>query len=411
MSTTEGTEHEETAGAEPTLEPGHAAASAAVAPVDADQSALAQKVEALLGEKDDVEILARQEEAKLEARTGGRGKHALEEAATKRLAEIGTKKAKKPEAEGAPEVRRAAVSSALSTPDRLSDFVAKNQKNLGIAAGLVALGLTAFGGFAYFGEKKREHASAELAQAFAALDARIVTPEQAKSPPPGEGNSDGNRDDGPTYGSTDERAEAALAKLESVEKNYPRTGPGYLAQFTRATVLMQQGKFDDALAAYAKVKETPLGKADLEVGLRAAEGIGAVHEAMALHNPEKKAAELGAALVAYKELIDSDALGFAELGQYHTARVYEQQGETDKAKDLYRALVTKLTKPAEDHPLHTYLEAVVTLRLQGLDPTYQPPRTPAMGGESKLDEAQIKKLIDEMKKNPGKGGPVDGERH
>jgi hypothetical protein len=34
-----------------------------------------------------------------------------------------------------------------------------------------------------------------------------------------------------------------------------------------------------------------------------------------------------------------------------------------------------------------------------------------MGGTSKLDEAQIKKLLEELKKNPGKGGPVEGTGH
>jgi len=402
VSTTEGNEHEKTPADESV-----APAADAVSTVDADQAALAQKVDALLGEKDDLEILARQEEAKLEARTGGRGKQALEDAANKRLAEIGTKKAKRPEAQAAPEVRRAAVSSALSTPDRVSDFLTRNRKAIGSVAGAAVVGLAILGGYAYAAEKKREHASSELAQAFAAIDARIVTPEQAKN----KTKDDDVRDDGPTYGSAEERAEAALAKLDSIAKNFPRTGPAYIAAFTRATVLSEQGKFDDALAAFKQVKESPLGKADLEVSLRSSEGMGAVHEALALRNADRKKAELEAALVSYKELIDSDALGFAELGQYHTARVYEQQGEVEKAKELYHALVKKLTKPAEEHPLHTYLEAVVTVRLQAVEPGYEPPRMPSMGGESKLDEAQIKKMLEELKKNPGKGGPVGGEQH
>ncbi len=414
MSTTEGPETGAAKGSElPENIPAAPATDAASGlPVEVDQAALAQKVDALFSEKDDVEILARSEEAKLEARTGGRAKSALEEAASKRLAEIGTKKAKKvdqaPEAQAQAEAqRRAAVSSALSTPDRVSDFVERNSKALGIVLAAAAVLLVAFGGYSYASEKKREQASTELGQALSALDARIVTPEQAKNKSP----QDANPGDGPTYGTLDERAEAALVKLESVQKNFPGTGPGYLAELTRASVLAQQGKFDEALAAYKSAKATPLGKADLEISLRAAEGIGAAHEAIALRHPEKKVASLEAAIGAYKELIDSGALGFAELGQYHTARVYEQQGDLEKAKGLYHALLTKLTRPAEDRPLGTYLEAVVTVRLQAIDPSFQPPRAPPMGGESKMDERQIKKLLEELKKNPGKGGPVEDAEH
>ncbi len=405
MNENEGTEHEKKS-QEPAEAVEHVAAPAPTAAV-VDQAALAEKVEALLGEKDDLEALARAEEAKLEARTGGRGKAALEEAATKRLAEIGTKKAKKPEeVEAAEAARRAAVSSALATPDRMTDFVTKHRKTLGMVAGAVAVGLTIVGGLSYAAEKKRERASAELAQAFSALEARIVTPEQAKLK-----TEDDPTSDGPTYGSADERAEATVAKLESVEKNHGGSGAAFIAELTRASVLAGQGKYAEALAVYQSVKKTPLGRADIEISLRAAEGIGAAHEALALRSPEKKKEELEAALASYKELIDSDALGFAELGQYHTARVYEQQGETEKAKELYQAVYKKVTKPSEDRPLGTYLEAVVTLRLQAIDPTFEPPRKSAMGGTSQLDEAQIKKLLEELKKNPGKGGPVEGDGH
>lgn len=402
MNDTEGTEQETKS--QETGEATENVAAPAPAAAVVDQAALAQKVDALLGEKDDLELLARAEEAKLEARTGGRGKSALEEAAAKRLAEIGTKKPKKPaEAEATEAARRAAVSSALATPDRMSDFVAKHRKTLGMVAGALAVGLAIAGGISYASEKKRERASAELAQAFSALEARIVTPEQAKLK-----TEDDPSNEGPTYGSTSERAEAAIGKLESVEKNHRGTGAAFIAELTRASVLAEQGKYTEALAVYESVKKTPLGKADVEISLRAAEGIGAAHEALALRSPEKKKEELEAALASYKELIDSDSLGFAELGQYHTARVYEQQGETEKAKELYRAVYKKVTKPSEERPLGTYLEAVLTMRLQAIDPTFEVPRQPAMGGSSKLDEAQIKKLLEELKKNPGKGGPVEG---
>lgn len=404
MNDNEGTEHEKKSD-ETAVATENAAPEPNVAAVD--QAALAQKVDALLGEKDDLELLARAEEAKLEARTGGRGKAALEEAATKRLAEIGTKKPKKPaEVEATEAARRAAVSSALATPDRMSDFVTKHRKTLGMVAGAVVVGLAIVGGFSYAAEKKRERASAELAQAFTALDARIVTPEQAKLK-----TEDDPASDGPTYGSADERAEAAIAKLETVEKGFAGSGAAFIAELTRASVLAEQGKYSEALAVYQSVKKTPLGKADIEISLRAAEGIGAAHEALALRTPEKRKEELEAALASYKELIDSDALGFAELGQYHTARVFEQQGETEKAKELYHAVYKKVTKPSEERPLGTYLEAVLTMRLHAIDPTFEVPRQKAVGGSSQLDEAQIKKLLEELKKNPGKGGPVEGAEH
>ena len=66
------------------------------------------------------------------------------------------------------------MSSALSTPDRVSDFLTRNRKAIGSVAGAAVVGLAILGGYAYAAEKKREHASSELAQAFALLGTAVT---------------------------------------------------------------------------------------------------------------------------------------------------------------------------------------------------------------------------------------------
>jgi hypothetical protein len=92
---------------------------------------------------------------------------------------------------------------------------------------------------------------------------------------------------------------------------------------------------------------------------------------------------------------------------YHQARVYETKGDKDKAKELLKTLHERLNKPGENQPF-PYLKDVADDRLRALDPTALPPKPAGqMGGPggNRMSEEQMKKLIEQLKKQGGGGDP------
>ena len=98
---------------------------------------------------------------------------------------------------------------------------------------------------------------------------------------------------------------------------------------------------------------------------------------------------------------------------YHQARVYELKGDKDKAKELLKSLHERVTKPGENHPF-PYLEQVTDDRLRALDPTALPakqsgpmgPMGAGAGGNPKMSEAQMKALIEQLKKQQSEKAPA-----
>ena len=92
---------------------------------------------------------------------------------------------------------------------------------------------------------------------------------------------------------------------------------------------------------------------------------------------------------------------------YHQARVLEAKGDKDKAKELLKTVHERINKPGENYPF-PYLKEVADDRLRALDPAALPPKQQGqMGGPggNKMSEEQIKKLIEQLKKNGGGAPP------
>ncbi|MGH7282448.1 MAG: hypothetical protein ACRELY_13050, partial [Polyangiaceae bacterium] len=113
-------------------------------------------------------------------------------------------------------------------------------------------------------------------------------------------------------------------------------------------------------------------------------------------------------------LENTDVSGFQELGEYHQARIYQKQGDKDRAEELLKKVYAAVTKPGENHP-YPYLENICEDRLRTLDPTALPPkRAGALGGPTgnQMSEAQMRQLIEQMKKQQAQqGGPEHGGHH
>jgi hypothetical protein len=374
-----------------------------VADVDAaSPEAIARRV-AALGDDDETDRFAREEEVKLAERQRKQKKKkkgGLEAAATKKLAKIGAKAA----------VRRSVATAVEADPlieraVKFSDWAKKNQAAVAIAAGVAVLAGLGVGVYAYVEKRHETQASIDLAKAMGDEHGRIGDPDK-------DDDDDHPHDPRPIFKTTEDRRETALREYRDVASRFKGTGAGILARLAEGSILLDKHDVAGAMSAFDEVKDSPLAKADAEVHGRALEGLGFAYELKAeVEQGDAARGSLDEAGKAYRELENTDVLGFEELGLYHQARVLEKQGDRAKAIELLKKLHERLDKPGDTTHSFVYLEQVADDRLRALDPTAIPPKA-AGGGTGpggKFTQAQIRKLMEQMKHGqqpaPGGGGP------
>jgi hypothetical protein len=363
--------------------------------------AIAARVDSL-GEETELDRIAREEEKKLlERKKQTKGKRGLEAAASKRLAKIGEGTVKRPRAVAdavAPE-----ADPLIERARHAGQWIKENRQTFGT---IVTVGLLAVGGalgWIYWQDKRQADASAMLAQAFADERGHVST------------KADEDEDDTkskavmyPTFGSTAERRDAALAKYRDVQSKYPGTGAAFLARLSEGGLLLDTGDAKGALAAYGEVKGSPLAQADLEVRGRAFEGMGFADELLAQSDAAAADKHLDDALAAYKQLEQVDFKGFKELGMYHQSRVLQAKGDKEKAIELLKDVHKRVTEPGEKHPF-SYLEFVVEDRLRALDPTALPPKAPKLpggpgGNNIDMNSPEVQEILRKLQQQGPKGG-------
>ncbi|MDB4936197.1 MAG: putative lipoprotein [Labilithrix sp.] len=380
------------------------------APDSASPEAIARRV-AALGEEDQIEKLARDEERKLaERRSAGKKKKkggGLEVAASKKLAKIGTRAEPK---------RNLAVAAdadpLIEKTAKLSEWAKANQKTVQLAGALIAVALLGIAGFLYLDHKHETEASTLLTKAVEDERARI-------GEPPKDDDDSKPADTSPMFKTYDDRRESALKKYREVESRFPKSGAAILARLAEGSLLLDKHEPDPAAAAFNDVKGSALAAADQEVKGRAIEGLGFAYELKAIMTPAEAPKFLDEAAKAYKEMENTvEVRGFKELAMYHQARVAQNRGEKDKAKELLLSLKERLGK-IEDNtsnvpqgPAFPYLKEVAMDRLREIDPTAAP-KTPAMapGGNPSLSPAQIRKMIEDAQKKQKSGGDPHGDKH
>lgn len=336
-----------------------------------------------LGGDDETERLAREEEEKLAARRakqrGGRKKKgALESAASKRLAKIGSKAKPKRAVPDAVE----AADPLIERTQRVAEWARKN-RNL-VQGLIVAAVLAAIGGgiYAWHDYKRSLEASTALAQAVADERGRIGDPDQ---------DDEGIHDTTPIFKTDDARRDAALAKYRDVESKFKGTGAAWLARLGEGSLLLDKRDADGAIAAFQDVLESSLARADSEVRGRALENLGFAYELRAELKPDTKKESLDKALEQYKQLESSDVFGFAQMAPYHEARVYELEGDKKKAIDTLKQLREDLMKN-ESSRLFGEIRQLTDDRLRALDPSAVPPKRTGIGAGGELDPETIEKL-------------------
>ncbi len=406
--------HEATAGAAPAEagEPSAKVEEPAEAPEEPaaeegdrfNPGAIAARVDTI-GDEDELDRIARQEEKKLqERRKGTKGKKGLDAAASRRLAKIGEGKVKRPSAvtEGiAPE-----GDALLERTAHLTRWIGEHQQTFGALVAIAVLGAGGFLGWQYWQDKRASDASVMLAQGFADQHGHVSTKaddeDETKAPALY-----------PTFKTAAERRDAALAKYREVESKYAGTGAATLARLAEGGLLLDQGDAKGALGAYGDVKASALAQADSQVRGRAIEGSGFADEALAQSDAAARDKHLDDALSAFKQLESIDAKGWKELGMYHEARVQQAKGDKAKAIELLKEVHTAISDPGATHPF-AYLELVVDDRLRQLDPTALPPKAApgaglgapggGAGGKPDMNDPRIQELIRQLQQQAQGGG-------
>jgi predicted negative regulator of RcsB-dependent stress response len=291
---------------------------------------------------------------------------------------------------------------------KLSEWAKQNQKTVQVVGALIAAALLGIAGFLYIEHKHETEASSLLTKA--------VDDERAKVGEPPKDDPEAPADLPLSFKTYEERRESALKKYREVQSKYPKTGAAILSRLAEGSLLLDKHEADPAAAAFTDVKGSPLASADQEVKGRALEGLGFALELKAQAAPAESAKYYDEALKVYKELENTvEVRGFKELALYHQARVTQNKGEKDKAKEILLGLKERFNK-IEDNtsnlpagPAFPYLREVAMDRLREIDPTAAP-KTPqtAPGGSPQLSPAQIRKMIEDAQK---KGGKAGGDPH
>ena len=355
---------------------------------EAGIDAIAKRADAL-GGHDELERIARDEEAKLAARRAkqrtGRKKKGLEAAASKRLAKIGTKARPK---RAIPEVVEAA-DPLIERTQALADWAKKN-RNV-VQGAIVAAVVAAIGGgvWLYHDYKRQAEASSVLAQAVADERGRIGDPDK-------DDDDNGIKDTTPIFKTSDERRDAALAKYREVETKFAGTGAAWLARLGEGSLLLDKRDSDGAIAAFTDVLGSSLAQADPEVRGRATENLGYAYELRAELKPDQKKDALDKALEQYKQLESNDVFGFAEMAPYDEARVYELQGDRAKALETLRKLREDLMKNP-DSRLFSDLRELTDDRMREIDPSSVPPKRAGIGAGGDIDPEMLEKLPPELR--------------
>jgi len=136
----------------------------------------------------------------------------------------------------------------------------------------------------------------------------------------------------PRYKTEKERADAALAELDKLDKQFGSSSVSADAQLFRAGVLYDQGRYEEAQKAFEKVAAG--GPRSNAVLVLAREGAALCDEARG---------KLEEALGKYKVMAPEGKAGdfFRDRALYAQARLYVKKGEKKKAAELLKEITTK----------------------------------------------------------------------
>jgi hypothetical protein len=182
-------------------------------------------------------------------------------------------------------------------------------------------------------EGRAQNAAEMFGRAVKIYDADLFTGDK---PPE---NKD-ERDPVPRFKTEKERADAALAALDKLDKQYGSSQIAHDALLMRAGILYDQGKYEDAQKLFEKLaSQAPPSTAVLVVA----------KEGAALCDEQR--GKLDDALAKYKAMVPDGKSGdfYRDRALYAQARIHIKKGENIKAAELLKEISTKMpTTPLKD---------------------------------------------------------------
>lgn len=135
----------------------------------------------------------------------------------------------------------------------------------------------------------------------------------------------------PRFKTQKERADAALAELDALEKKWGSTDAAKNALLFRAGIHFDQGRYDEAAKLYQQASDRAAKDPQLQAVAR--EGIGLCAEAQN---------KLDDALAAYKAMEPKSGDFYRDRALYDQARVQIKKGDKKAAANLYKEVLAKV---------------------------------------------------------------------
>ncbi len=232
----------------------------------------------------------------------------------------------------------------------LGDIIQPHIKKMVFIGALVMAGLIAWKAMDWRHEEKSKDATTAYMTAMKSIDAPVVGPDDAPLP-----ESPVER---LTYETDEQRQKASLLALSKVRSNHSGIVLSKLAGPHEARILLSEGKYDEALAAFQK-----FSKSDAPEPLRMAALEGAAYslEAKAMANEDAAARQSGleSALQAFANLQPAEGGPMRDYSLYHQGRLLVAMGKTDEGIAKYKQVLSE----QPDSPLKLSIEG----RLANLD--------------------------------------------
>lgn len=275
----------------------------------------------------------------------------------------------------------------VRSTDTVAKWLKRNSTVLQVLAVVGLVSWAGWGAWGLWGAKVRAEASDAVAKALASVEGRIGDPTEQGQP-----DEQGIVDPRPIFKDDQARLSAAETALVAASKVREGSGTALYAKLALASVELDQGKLDEALAHYQAVADSALAKDDPELRGRAIEG-----SALAL---EKKGDKAGA-LARYQELVASGKSGFVESALLEQARLQRDLGKLDEAKASLKQAREKLAAtPGFDSP-GSYLRQ----RLESLASEIDPELAKTLRQPPQLTPERLRELQEQVKKALGNNAP------
>ncbi len=233
----------------------------------------------------------------------------------------------------------------------LGDIIQPHIKKMVIIGGLVMAGLIAWKVMDWRNEKKATKATTAFVTAMKIVDAPVI------------GEDDPPLPEGPitplTYPTAEARQSAGLAALEKLQSEHGDVALSKLGLLSEARLLLDAGKYDEALADFQKFSKS---SAPEPLRMAALEGAAYSLEAKAMANEDAAARQAGleTALQAFANLQPAEGGPMRDYSLYHQGRLLVAMGKIPEGIAKFRQVLTELP----DSPLKLTIEA----RLANLDP-------------------------------------------